>query len=136
MTTIVANKPRSASTMTPVVLDVIDFDLTRLPNVWKFDFGNGANRSISLDSSLVFTQLMKTALSFFYAVNRYYVMLPVAFTGCVTFLDLKGFTQLSIVCMTFCTSLSSFSCVACNHLCHAYWHFATGVYYFSSVVSC
>ena len=51
VTTILANTPRSASTMTPVALDVIDFDLTRLPNVCKFDFGNGVNRSISLDFS-------------------------------------------------------------------------------------
>ena len=136
VTTILANKPRPASMMTPVALDVIDFDLTRLTNVCKFDFGNGANRSISLDFSLVSTQLPKAAVSIFSAVSRSYVMLSVAFTSSVTFLDLKGFTQLSTVCMTLCTSLSSLSCVACYHLCDAYCHFSTDVYYFSSVVSC
>ena len=40
-----------------------------LSNVCKFDFGNGANRSVSLDFSLVSTQLTKTALSSFSAVS-------------------------------------------------------------------
>ena len=136
MTTILANKPRSASTMIPVALDIIHFDLTRLPNVCKFDFDNGANRSMSFDFIIVSTQLTKAALSFFSAVSMSYVMLSVALTGSVTFLDLKGVVQLSTVCMTFCTSLSSFSCVARKRLRDAYWHLSTGVYYISSVVSC
>ena len=78
---------------TPVALDVIEFDLTRLPNVSKLDFGNGANRSMSLDFSIVSTQLTKAALTFFSAVSRSYVMLSVAFTGSVTFLDLKGLSS-------------------------------------------
>ena len=83
-----------AITMTPVALDIIDFDLTRLPNVCKFDFGNGANRSMSLDFSL-----HKTDESSIVLLLCSVVMLSVAFTGSVTFIDLKRFTQNSIVCM-------------------------------------
>ena len=66
-----------------MALDVIDVDLTRLSNVCKFDFGNGANRSISLDFSIVSTQLTKAAWPFFSAVSRSYAMLSVAFNGYV-----------------------------------------------------
>ena len=85
VTTILAN------TMTPVALDVIDFDLTRLPNVCKFDFGNGANRSMSLDFSLHKTDETSIVL-----LLRSDVMVSVAFTGSVTFIDLNRFTQHSM----------------------------------------
>ena len=81
MTTILANKPRSALTTTSVAVDLTVLDLTRFPNVCKLDFGNGAYEPISFDFSLFSTKLTKAALPFVSAVSRSSVMLSVAFTA-------------------------------------------------------